>query len=205
MQADPIQAFVTLWVVVDPLGTLPVLMALATGMSAADRHRLAIEAVVVAFGVLAVFCLFGGAVLRGLDISVESFRIAGGMVLFLFALTLIFGESKHERDLASAGSIAQSAVFPLAMPSLASPGAMLTVTLLAEEDQRSVGILWTLGLLAGVMLTALAILLLSGPLHRVIGDAGAAVISRVMGMILAAIAVNEVLLGFVHIGALAPF
>jgi multiple antibiotic resistance protein len=190
--ADLFQDFATLWVVVDPLGSLPVLMTLAGRETGRTRHRLAIEAVVIAFLVLAAFALFGLWVLQGLGIDLVSFRIAGGIVLMIFALMLIFGGDKHEMDLASYDSVDQAAAFPLAIPSLASPGAMLLVVLLAENEGRTVPVV-TLGLLAAALLTALAILLLAGPLHRLIGDAGAAVISRVMGLILAAVATDEVL------------
>lgn len=200
------QDFITLFVVCDPLGSLPVFMAVTVGMSGRRQRRLAVLAVLTAFLVLAGFALFGRDLLALLDISPESFRIAGGMVLFLFALTLILGEPKHERDLAARSDIGQAAVFPVAIPSIASPGAMLTATLLAESEGGAVhGPLGMLALLAAVMAATLVILLLATPLHRVIGDAGAAVISRVMGMILAAIAVDEVLRALVHIGALAPF
>jgi multiple antibiotic resistance protein len=158
-----------------------------------------------AFIVLSGFALIGRDVLDLLDISPESFRIAGGLILFLFALTLVFGEPKHEKDLAGQRDLSQAAVFPLAIPSIASPGAMLAATLLAEEDGAAGGPLGVIALLAAVMAATLAILLAGPALHRVIGDAGAAAISRVMGMILGAIAVDEVLRAFVHIGALAPF
>lgn len=193
-----VQGFITLWVVIDPLGTLPVFMTVAAGLGGAPRRRLAFEATAIAFGVLAGFAFFGRAVLDVLDISLVSFRIAGGIVLLLFALTLIFGDDKHERDLASYGGVDQAAAFPVAIPSLASPGAMLTVVLLADGESGPIP--WfSLALLAGAMATALIILLAAEPLHKAIGDAGAAVISRVMGMILAAVAVDEMLRALVEI------
>ena len=204
MEAALLQDLITLFVVCDPLGSLPVFMAVSEGLSPTRQRRLAMLAVLTAFGVLAGFATLGRDLLALLEISPESFRIAGGTVLFLFALTLIFGEPKHERDLASRRDIGQAAVFPVAIPSIASPGAMLTATLLAEGEGWA-GAVTTLALLAAVMAATFAILLAAGPLHRVIGDAGAAAISRVMGMILAAIAVDEVLRALVHIGALAPF
>jgi multiple antibiotic resistance protein len=199
---DLVQDFATLWVVVDPLGSLPVLMTLAGRETGRTRHRLALEAVVIAFVVLAAFAVFGLWVLQGLGINLVSFRIAGGIVLMLFALMLIFGGDKHERDLASYGGVDQAAAFPLAIPSLASPGAMLVVVLLAEREGTALPVV-TLGLLGAALLTALAILLLAGPLHRLIGDAGAAVISRVMGLILAAVATDEVLRALETLGLLS--
>lgn len=201
-----LQDFITLFVVCDPLGSLPVLMSVSEGMSDSRRRRLAALAVLTAFLVLALFAAVGRQFLDLIDISVESFRIAGGMVLFLFGLTLIFGQPKHEADLASSEGVGQTAVFPIAIPSIASPGAMLTATLLAGGGgDGGLGRLGVIALLAAVMAVTLAILMAAGPLHRVIGDAGAAAITRVMGMILTAIAVDEVLKALIHIGALAPF
>lgn len=204
MESGFVQAFITLWVVVDPLGTLPVLMTVSEGLAPGQQRRIALEAVAVAGGVLALFALLGGPLLSALDISINSFRIAGGMVLFLFALTLVFGEAKHRRDLASHGPVDRIAVFPVAIPSMASPGAMLVVTLLAQDPQHY-GALVTLALLAGVMATAALILLLARPLHGAIGDTGASVVSRIMGMILASVAVDEVLEAFVNIGVIEAF
>lgn len=200
---DLIQRALAMWVVVDPLGTLPVMIAVSAGMTARAARHLALRGVLTAFGVLAGFMLFGRTVLDALDISLISFEIAGGMILFLFALELIFANPKHERDLAAHRNPAEAAVFPLAIPSLASPGAMLTATLTAEDvGVGIIGMLTGLALLAGVMASALAILWMAAPLHRRIGDAGSALISRVMGMILAAIAVNEVLRAFGQLGVI---
>lgn len=161
------------------------------------------EATLAAFGFLALFAVAGAPALSALGVSLEAFRIAGGIVLFLFALRLIFGEPKHQSDLASVSSLAQTAVFPLAIPSLASPGAMLAATLTSfGAGGEGLGPLLTLALLAAVMLTALALLLAASPIHRVIGDAGAGAISRIMGVVLAAVAVEEVLGAFVSLGAL---
>jgi membrane protein, MarC family len=197
-----VQALITLFVVCDPLGSLPVFMALSGEMDGSSRRRLALLGVLTAFALLAGFATFGRGLLDVLEISTESFRIAGGMILFLFALTLVFGEPKHKRDLAERGEIGQAAVFPLAVPSIASPGAMLTATLLAGGETGLSGPLVVIGLLAAVLAATFLILLAAEPLHRVIGDAGAAAISRVMGMILAAIAVDEVLRAMVHLGVL---
>ncbi|MGG7565763.1 MarC family protein [Rhodovulum sp. DZ06] len=195
----------SLWVVVDPLGTLPVMIAVSAGLGAAAARRLALRAALTAFAVLAGFMLLGRTVLAALEIPLHAFQIAGGLVLLLFALELIFADPKHERDLAAHQSPAEAAVFPLAIPSLASPGAMLTATLTAEEVGAGWGgKLLGLGLLGAVMLSALLILLAAAPLHRRIGDAGSALISRVMGMILAAVAVTEMLRGFAAVGWAIP-
>ncbi|MDF2234438.1 MarC family protein [Albimonas sp. CAU 1670] len=195
--------FITLWVVIDPIGTLPVFLAVTFGVSAAARRRIAVHAVLVAFVVLTGFILAGQLVLEGLGIPLPSFQLAGGIVLFLFALSMIFGPGKPQSDLDDSASITQTAVFPVAIPSIASPGAMLAVVILTDNDRFSVTQqAMTAGLMAVVLAATLAIMLAVNPIHRLIGDAGASVISRVMGMILAAVAVDAVLNALQTIGAL---
>lgn len=195
--------FITLWVVIDPIGTLPVFLAVTFGASAASRRRIALRAVLVAFAVLTGFILAGQLVLEGLGIPLPSFQLAGGIVLFLFSLTMIFGPGKPQTDLDESASISQTAVFPVAIPSIASPGAMLAVVILTDNDRFSVAQqAMTVGLMAVVLVATLGIMLAANPIHRLIGDAGASVISRVMGMILAAVAVDAVLNALVAIGVL---
>lgn len=203
MLSQILHEFITLWVVIDPIGTLPVFLAVTAGLTATQKRAVAIRAVLVSFGVLTVFILLGQIVLEALGIAFPAFQIAGGIVLFLFALTMIFGHSKPEEEVAEAERVKQTSVFPVAIPSIASPGAMLTVVILTDNDRFSVSHqMMTTGVMALVLLATLAILLLASPLFRVIGTTGAAVISRVMGMILAAVAVDAVLKGLAAIGAL---
>jgi len=201
-----LQEFITLWVVIDPIGTLPVFLAVTSRIPPERRRGVAVRAVLVAFVVLLSFIVLGQIVLDALDLGLPSFQIAGGIVLFLFALTMIFGPSKPEREMSSAEGARHVAVFPVAMPSIASPGAMLAVVILTDNDRFSISHqVMTSALMALVLAITLVILLAAGPILKVIGQTGAAVISRVMGMILAAVAVDAVLKGFVAIGALAPF
>jgi multiple antibiotic resistance protein len=200
--ADLVRDFITIFVVVDPIGTVPVFVA-ATAGAPADRHRrIAVRAVAIAAGVLLFFVLFGQIVLEGIGISLASFQIAGGIILFLFALTMIFGETKPESEIAQIrDDPMQCAVFPLAIPSIASPGAMLAVVALTDNDRFSIAEqAVTVGLLGLVLLIALALMLAAAPLNRLIGAGGASVISRVMGMILASVAVDTVLRGLSEIG-----
>lgn len=201
-----LQEFVTLWVVIDPIGTLPVFLAVTTGLSAAQRRTVALRAVAISFVVLALFIAAGQIVLDALGLALPSFQIAGGIVLFLFALSMIFGHSKPEDEIAEAERVRQTSVFPVAIPSIASPGAMLAVVVLTDNDRFSVAHQLVTGALMALVLAAtLAILLAAVPLYRVLGSTGAAVISRVMGMVLAAVAVDAVLRAFVAVGALPPF
>ena len=197
--------FITLWVVIDPIGTLPVFLAVTYGLSARARRRVALKAVVAAFAVLLGFILVGQLVLEGLGIALASFQLAGGIVLFLFALTMIFGQGKPQSELEERPSLTQTAIFPLAIPSLASPGAMLAVVILTDNNRFSlVQQAVTAGLMAGVMVAALAVLWAANPIRSAIGDAGASVISRVMGMILAAVAVDAVLAALAAMQLIPP-
>ena len=201
-----LQEFITLWVVIDPIGTLPVFLAVTARMTPKGRRAVAIRAVIVAFAVLLAFVVFGQLVLDALGLDLRSFQIAGGIVLFLFALTMIFGPSKPEHEISEAEAAKNAAVFPIAMPSIASPGAMLAVVILTDNDRFAVTHqVMTSVLMAIVLAITLTILLLAGPIHKVIGQTGAAVISRVMGMILAAVAVDAILRALAAMGALPGF
>ena len=196
-----IQELITLWVVIDPIGTLPVFLAVTVGLTPAARREVAFKAIAVAFGVLMVFILAGQIVLEALGLSLGAFQIAGGLVLLLFSLNMIFGESKPESELKSAQSTGERAIFPIAIPSIASPGAMLAVVILTDNDRFSIAHqTMTATVMAFVLLCALIIMLLANPIYKVIGLAGASIISRVMGMILAAVAVDAMLNGFARVG-----
>lgn len=197
-----LESFVTLWVVIDPIGTIPVFIAVTAGMATAARRKTALMATLVSAGILLFFLVLGQLLINALGISLLSFQVAGGIILFLFALTMIFGEPKQETDLQSMELKGEKAtqkgpspaVFPLAVPSLASPGAMLAIVLLTENESVSIP---DQMLIAGVMVAVLCIaylcMLLSEPIIRLIGNSGAAVVSRVMGMVLASVAADAVL------------
>ncbi len=190
------EEFVVLWVVIDPIGTIPVFVSFTAGIAAAERRAIALQAAAVAAGVLLFFLVAGQFLLEALKISLPAFQIAGGLVLFLFALTMIFGESKPEAETESLeGSKQQSpAVFPLAVPSLASPGAMLAIVLLTDNNRFSISEqAITAGTMLAVIAAAYLLMLAAGPIVRVIRTSGAAIVSRVMGMILAAVAVDNVI------------
>ena len=200
-----IQQFITLWVVIDPVGTLPIFLAATAGIPAAARRGVAFRAVAVAFGVLLAFLVGGQIVLDALNIPLPAFQIAGGLVLLVFALSMIFGPPKPDASTAAADP-RHVAVIPIAIPSIASPGAMLAVVVLTDNTRVAIPAqAMTAALMAGVLACTLTLLLLAAPIHRVIGITGEVVISRVMGIILAAVAVDEMLRGFVAIGALPPF
>ena len=198
MVQDIFEQFVTLWVVIDPIGTIPVFVAVTAGIEASKRSRVALHAALVAAGVLIFFLVAGQFLIDALRISLPAFQIAGGLILFLFALTMIFGDSKPQAEaqgLENGPQQGSPAIFPLAVPSLASPGAMLAVVLLTDNNRFSIA---EQAVTAGIMLSVVAIaflmMLAAGPILKVIGVSGAAVVSRVMGMILAAVAVDNVIM-----------
>lgn len=199
-----LRELVTLFVVIDPIGTLPVFYFATAGVPRALHWKIALRAVVVAWCVLLAFLVAGQFLLESLGLRLGSFQIAGGIVLFLFAMTMIFGESKPEREIGEAGRDHLSgAVFPLAMPSIASPGAMLAIVVLTDNHRHAVTEqVVTAGLLTVVLLMTLGLLLLASQLKKVLGQTGASVISRVMGIILATVAVDAVLGGLDAVGVL---
>lgn len=205
---DLIQQIVTLWVVIDPIGTIPVFIAVTAGMATKQRRSTALVAVLASFGVLLFFLVFGQLLINALGISLLSFQTAGGIVLFLFALTMIFGEPKQETDKRSVDADTDlqtderpsPAIFPLAVPSLASPGAMLAIVMLTDNDHVALGDQMIIaGVMLGVLLVAYIFMLLAEPIIKIIGNSGAAIVSRVMGMILASVAADAVLSALIEI------
>lgn len=188
--------FVLLWAVIDPIGTVPVFISATRNLSEADRRIIAFTASAVAVGILLFFIFVGEHVLNAMGVPIPAFQIAGGIVLFLFALTMIFGESKPEAEKDDIQRSHDVAIFPLATPSIASPGAMMAVVLLTQNDLYTVDeqIVTTVLMLA-VVGAAYIFMRFAGSIMRVIGDGGASVVSRVMGMILASVAATQVLEG----------
>ncbi|MGR3273111.1 MarC family protein [Thalassococcus profundi] len=199
-----IRELITLFVVIDPVGSLPVFYFATATVPAALHWRFALRAVAVATVVLMLFLVAGQLVLEALGLRFGSFQIAGGIILFLFAMSMIFGDAKPAREIEEAErDHLAGAVFPLAMPSIASPGAMLAIVVLTDNNRNSIpDQMVTAGLLLLVLLVTLVLLLLAARLKRVIGGTGANVISRVMGIVLATVAVDAVLGGLEAVGVL---
>ena len=196
--------FVTLLVVIDPVGSIPVFLFAAQNVPRALHRHFAIRAVLIALLVLLAFLVGGQFLIETLGLRLGSFQIAGGVILFVFAMTMIFGESKPTREIGEAEQDhLAGAVFPLAIPSIASPGAMLAIVILTDNHTESVAEqAVTAGLLVGVLALTLALLLGASLIYRVIGHTGASVISRVMGIVLATIAVDSILGGLDTLGVL---
>jgi len=188
--------FVLLWAVIDPIGTIPVFISATRGHSADDRRSVAATAALAAAGILLFFIFVGEFVLNAMGVPIMGFQIAGGIVLFLFALTMIFGESKPEAEAEDIKTSRDVAIFPLATPSIASPGAMMAVVLLTQRELYTLSeeLVTTLLMLAVVGITYL-LMLGASRISRAIGEGGASLVSRVMGMLLASLAATEVLEG----------
>jgi multiple antibiotic resistance protein len=185
--------FVALFLVINPFGALPTFLELAAPLDARGQRRLAFDAAVIAFVVLVFFLFAGAFLLEHMGVSIRAFQIAGGIVLFMVALEMIRGDHAAVVPTDGQGSLAL-AVYPLAIPKIAGPGAMLAAVLVGDDDRFSlVGQLSTVGILALVLLITFLLLLAAGPIARRIGTAGASIISRIMGMLLAALAVALVL------------
>ena len=195
-----ISTLITFFVVIDPPGCAPIYAGLSSGASPAQRRAMAIRAVGVASGILLVFALFGETLLKGLGISLSSFRIAGGIMLFLIALEMVF-ERRTQRREDRAASVAQDpeaddvSIFPMAMPMIAGPGSIASTMLLMSRNEGWARQGVVLGAMATILLLTLAALLAAGPMMRVLGTKIEAVITRLLGVLLAALAVQFVVDG----------
>lgn len=193
---DLAATFITFFAVVDPIGTVPVFIAVTSHFDERARRRIAVLATLAAAGILLFFVVAGELILTAMSIPLSAFQIAGGIVLFLFALTMIFGESKPEEEVRLADDHHETAIFPLAVPSIASPGAMLAAVLLTENTRYSIiEQAQTYAVLLVVLILTCGLMLLAGPINRLIGSSGASVVSRVMGLILSSVAMTNLLAG----------
>lgn len=184
-----------LWATIDPIGTLALFAAITSGLAREERRKIALKAVLYAAMILIGSIIGGQVILAGMGIRLISLQVAGGIILFLFGLQMVFGKSvKSSSSQPEPGH--DMAVFPLAVPSIASPGAIMAVILLTDNYRYSMLTQATTSL---IMLTILAItyvmMLGATPILRVIGQNGASILVRVMGMLLAALSVELVMKG----------
>ncbi|MES2022271.1 MAG: MarC family protein [Pseudomonadota bacterium] len=194
-----ISSLITFFVVIDPPGCAPIYAGLTAGATPVHARAMALRAVLVAAGILLVFALFGEALLHGLGISLASFRIAGGIMLFLIALEMVFEKRTERREDRAAKVAAEPhedvSIFPMAMPMIAGPGSIASVMLLMGRNEGIERSLVVLGALATILLLTLVALLAAGPIMRVLGAKIEAVITRLLGVLLAALAVQFVIDG----------
>ena len=196
-----ITALVTMFVVIDPIGIAPLFIALTPGMSRAQRRRVAWRSVLVAGFVLVLFAFFGEAVLGFIGISMPAFRIAGGILLFLTALDMLFERrTKRREDRTDDVPADDPSVFPLAIPLMAGPGSIASVILLTGERPGAEGLITVLGVTALTLASMALLLQVSSYLEHAIGKTGIDVITRLLGMLLAALSVQFVLDGLSAFG-----
>jgi multiple antibiotic resistance protein len=190
-----VRTFLTLLVVMDPVGLGPVFLGLAGNRPAAERRALATRAVIIAGGVLLVFAVAGGALLGHLHVSLDAFRVAGGILLFRIAVDMVFAqvERETEEEEAEARSRVDISVFPLAIPLIAGPGALASVMILAGESRAFSGGLPLVLVMCGAVLGFVYLgLRAADKTARLLGQTGVNVVTRVLGILLSALAVQYV-------------
>jgi multiple antibiotic resistance protein len=199
-----VSAFVTLFVVIDPPGCAPIYAGLSSDASPRQRHRMALKAVLIAALILFGFALVGEDLLKALHIELDAFRIAGGIMLFIIALEMVVEKRTKRREEraekvraehAQTPEIEDISVFPMAMPMIAGPGAIATVMLLVSKAEGAEQTLVVLGALAAVMALTAAALLAAGQLIRLVGASVESAITRLLGVLLAALAAQYVIDG----------
>ena len=195
-----ISAFVTLFVVIDPPGCAPIYASLTSGANASQRRSMAIRATLIAGAILIFFAVLGEALLAFLHIDLDSFRIAGGIMLFIIAVDMVFEKRTERREqraekIMATPKVEDVSVFPMAMPMIAGPGSIASVMLLVSQNNGLERASVIFAALLAVLLLTMAALLAAGPLMRVMGQKAEAVITRLLGVLLAALAAQFVIDG----------
>jgi len=193
-------AFVALVVIIDPPGCAPIFASLTGGTGTAHRHRMAIRSTVVAWCILMFFALLGQPLLKTLGISLSAFRVAGGIMLFMIALDMVFErrtERREERakEIHGTPEAEDISVFPMAIPMIAGPGSIASIMLLTARADGTAEWLVVLAAMTSVLAITLIALLAAGPLMKAIGTNLEAMITRILGVILAALAAQFVIDG----------
>ena len=195
-----LNTFVVLFIVIDPVGLAPMFLALSPGASRADQRKMARNGTLLASGMLLVFFFIGDRLLAALGIGIPAFRIAGGVLLFLLAIDMVFARqsglrSTTIREQREAEIRQDISVFPLAFPLIAGPGALTTVLLMSSSAQGVFAFVGTLAVLMTVLGLTLVSLLYAARILQFLGETGTNVISRLFGLVLAALAVQFILDG----------
>ena len=195
-----INALTTLLVTLDPPGLAPIFLGLTAGLSREQRRQVAARGSLIAFGILAVFALFGAGLLNLLGISMGAFRIAGGLLLFWIAFEMVFEKRQERKEKSSEAAVTKDhihniAVFPLALPLIAGPGAISATVLLTGTMPGFVDRLQLIGILAFCLGLIYAVLVVADRLDRLLGVTGRAILTRLLGVLLAALAAQFVVDG----------
>lgn len=197
-----LNAIVTLFVTIDPIGNAPLFLGLTVGLSRADRRVVAIRGVVVAYAILTLFAITGTAVLDAMGITINAFRVAGGLLLFYTAFEMIYEKRQERKEEVSKSAvkdhIANIAVFPLAIPLLAGPGTISATILLSSEFSQAtpsnawVGTVILLAVVFAMMVLTALVLIAAELLDKYIGNTGKMILTRLLGVLLAALSVQYV-------------
>ncbi len=199
-----ITAFTTLFVIIDPIGLAPLFVAMTAGMSDSKRRAIGLRACVIAFAILCIFAFFGEAVLGFIGIGLPAFRISGGILLFLTALEMLFQKRQARRENNAEDAHEDHgddpSVFPIAIPLIAGPGAIATMILLMDRADGFAGSISIIAVLAFVLAIVFVLFLISGSLERILGKVGVNVVTRLLGLLLAALAIQFILDGLRSFG-----
>lgn len=198
-----IAAFTALFVVIDPIGMAPLFIAMTPGLNAKERRGIAFRACSVAIGILVVFALFGEQLLGFIGISMPAFQIAGGVLLFLTALDMLFERRqarRQDKTDENSGIENDPSVFPLAIPLIAGPGAIATIILLVGQSDGLAEFGATIGVMCAVVLMVFILFNIASPIERLLGRTGINVVTRLLGMLLAALSVQFILDGLQGFG-----
>jgi len=185
-----------IFAVIDPIGTIPVYLEATKEFDLLHKKKIAVRASVIAFMILLFFIVIGQLILEGMSVSLDAFQISGGVILFLFALTMIFGDGKPEQEKNRITDYKHVTIFPIAIPSIASPGAIMAVVLMTDNHLYSIQQQTITTILVMVIIAITCLILLTATrLQKRIGNYGITVISKIMGLILASYAVQSILSG----------
>lgn len=196
MIAEIVTKIFFLIAVIDPVGTVPVYLEATKQFDKHHKKKIAVRASVVAFCILMFFIIVGQIILEGMAVSLNAFQISGGLILFLFALTMIFGDGKPDSEKIKIKDYKHVTIFPIAIPSIASPGAIMAVVLMTDNHLYTIQQQVTTSILVlFVVFLTLLLLLAANHVQKRIGEYGITVISKIMGMILASYAIQSILTG----------
>lgn len=197
-----LNAFITLFVTADPIGNAPLFLGLTVGLTAAVRRSIAIRGSIISFGILALFAITGTTILDAIGITIDAFRIAGGLLLFVTAFEMIYGQRQERREEASSGAVAERAaniaVFPLAIPLLAGPGTISATILLSSQftaastETAWVATIALIAVIALLMVLTAGVLIAAELVDKYIGNTGKLVLTRLLGVLLAALSVQYI-------------
>ena len=197
-----LNAFITLLVTIDPIGNAPLFLSLTVGLDAARRRGIAVRGACIAFAILTLFALTGTTVLDAMGITIDAFRVAGGLLLFFTAFEMIYARRQERREKAAGEALDDNAsdiaVFPLAIPLLAGPGTISATILLSSELSSPpdvaawTGTLVLIGLILAVLALAVAVMVAAEALDKYLGRTGKSVLTRLLGVLLAALSVQYV-------------